>query len=67
MYDEANLASMSTGTPTATWTDESNCPFCETSLPNPGAGFVDHLKESPDCQSGFDAWRFHLADDFGGA
>jgi hypothetical protein len=58
---------MSTGTPTANWTDANNCPFCDATLPNPGAGFVDHIADNPDCESGFDAWRFHLAGDFGGA
>lgn len=58
---------MSVGTPTANWTDENTCPFCDATLPNPGAGFVDHLKTSPECSSGFEAWRFHMTDDFGGA
>jgi hypothetical protein len=58
---------MSTGTPTANWTTETNCPFCDDDIDDPGAGFVDHLKTNPECKSGHDAWKFHLSDDFGGA
>jgi|AntDeeMinimDraft_5_1070356.scaffolds.fasta_scaffold00023_44 hypothetical protein len=58
---------MSTGTPTANWTDTSNCPFCDETLANPGVAFVDHIDDNPECQAGHDAWRFHLAGDFGGA
>ncbi|MFC6954500.1 MULTISPECIES: DUF7501 family protein [Halorubellus] len=58
---------MSVGTPTANWTTEYNCPFCDDTLEDPGAAFVDHIADNPECKSGHDAWKFHLTDDFGGA
>lgn len=67
MWDARLYTRMSTGTPTANWTDATNCPFCDETLRNPGAAFVDHLEESPDCEAGHDAWTFHVAEDFGGA
>jgi hypothetical protein len=63
----STLIGMSVGTPTANWTTEYNCPFCDGNLDNPGAAFVDHIDENPECKSGHDAWKFHLSDDFGGA
>jgi hypothetical protein len=51
---------------TTTWNDPNHCPFCETELETPGAGFVDHLGESPDCQTGFEAWRSNIAGDVPG-
>ncbi|NHN43220.1 hypothetical protein G9C85_16505 [Halorubellus sp. JP-L1] len=58
---------MSVGTPTANWTSEYNCPFCDSTLENPGVAFVDHIETSAECKSGHDAWTFHVAGDFGGA
>lgn len=49
------------------WSDPSTCPFCGAPLANPGAGFVDHIDESPDCESSFDHWRQNVAGDLGGA
>lgn len=49
-----------------TWNDPDHCPFCNTELPNPGAGFIDHVNENPDCESEFDAWRTQIADDIRG-
>ena len=48
------------------WSDPETCPFCGDELPNPGAGFVDHIGENPDCESGFDLWRRNVAGDLGG-
>lgn len=48
---------------TATWTDTDVCPFCEAELPDPSAGFIDHIAESEECESGFDDWRTNVADD----
>lgn len=48
------------------WGDPYSCPSCGDRLPSPGAGFVDHLSESPDCESWFDAWRDRVSEDIGG-
>ena len=48
---------------TATWGDPSDCPFCGSELPNPGAGFIDHIEENPDCEDGFETWRSNINDD----
>lgn len=53
-------------TTTATWNDPEHCPFCGETLPTPGVGFIDHIDESPDCKSGFDAWRTRIAGDICG-
>ncbi|WP_327054097.1 DUF7501 family protein [Halomicrococcus gelatinilyticus] len=49
-----------------TWNDPDHCPFCEAELPNPGAGFVDHIDDHPTCESGFETWRRNVADDMHG-
>jgi len=51
---------------TATWTGTEECPFCDAELPDPGAGFIDHLDDSDGCEAGFDEWRSNLADDLRG-
>ncbi len=51
---------------TTNWADPATCPFCGGDLPDPGAGFVDHLGESPDCESGFEVWRENVAGDVAG-
>lgn len=51
---------------TATWNDPSDCPFCGSELQNPGAAFIDHIHENPDCESGFQTWRSQIADDICG-
>ena len=48
------------------WSDTATCPFCGSELADPGAGFVDHIGASPDCQTEFDTWRENIADDLGG-
>ncbi len=50
----------------ATWTDPSTCPFCDAELTDPGAGFIDHIHTSAECQSEFDTWRTNIAGDMGG-
>lgn len=52
--------------PATNWTDPGTCPFCGSALATPGAGFVDHLEESPDCAAGFEVWRENLAGDMAG-
>jgi hypothetical protein len=49
-----------------TWDDPNQCPFCTTELEDPGAGFMDHLEESPVCKQGFEQWRSSIAGDMGG-
>lgn len=49
-----------------TWNDPEQCPFCGATLANPGVGFIDHIGENPDCESGFDAWRTNVAGDIRG-
>jgi hypothetical protein len=53
-------------TTATTWNDPYHCPFCENELETPGAGFVDHLGENPDCEEGFEVWRSHVAGDLPG-
>lgn len=48
------------------WSDPGTCPFCGSELPDPGAGFVDHLGASPDCEAYWDNWRENLAGDVRG-
>ncbi|WP_058366694.1 DUF7501 family protein [Haloparvum sedimenti] len=60
---------MSAETPTtveATWSDPNECPFCGAALADPGAGFVDHVAENPDCDRRFETWRDRVAGDMGG-
>ncbi|WP_121822951.1 DUF7501 family protein [Halostella salina] len=47
------------------WSDPDRCPFCGGALSDPGAGFVDHIEESPDCAERFDQWRDAIAGDVG--
>lgn len=49
--------------PATSWDGPSTCPFCGATLPNPGAGFVDHLDESLACADEFETWRDHVAGD----
>ena len=51
---------------TTTWGDTCTCPFCGDDLADPGAGFVDHIHERPDCESGFEIWRTNLSSDLVG-
>lgn len=48
------------------WDNPDVCPFCGTGLTGPGAGFVDHLDEAPECRARFEAWRERVTDDIGG-
>ena len=42
------------------------CPFCESELASPGAGFVRHIEESPECRDAFETWRDRVTDDMRG-
>lgn len=56
-----------TTTATATdWNDPNVCPFCGDALADPGAGFIDHIETSPNCESGFETWRSNVANDIRG-
>lgn len=48
------------------WNDPDRCPFCGTLLTSPGAGFMVHLGENPDCEGEFETWRERICDDIGG-
>lgn len=48
------------------WDDTGTCPFCGGALSDPGAGFIDHIHDHPDCEESFDLWRGNLADDLAG-
>ncbi|MGM0604844.1 MAG: DUF7501 family protein [Halobacteriota archaeon] len=52
--------------PIPRWNGTERCPFCQSELADPGAGFVDHLEESSRCDAGFEQWREHIAGDIGG-
>lgn len=54
-----------TAVPT-TWNNPNVCPFCEMQLESPGAGFMDHLKTNPACESGFEQWRGNINNDIRG-
>ena len=45
------------------WSDPESCPFCGGALASPGAGFVDHVDDNPDCAERFDEWRERVAGD----
>jgi hypothetical protein len=51
---------------TETWSDPQRCPFCECELASPGAGFVDHVRENPACETQFETWRDRITDDLTG-
>lgn len=50
----------------ATWNDPERCPFCGAELASPGAGFVDHTAENPECKKQFETWRDRLSGDLRG-
>ncbi|TMT86041.1 hypothetical protein E2L06_05315 [Haloterrigena sp. H1] len=56
---------MATNT-TTNWNDPVTCPFCGDELASPGAGFVDHIDDSADCEVGFEHWRANIAGDLAG-
>jgi len=51
---------------TTTWSDPNHCPFCDGELESPGAGFVDHLDDSSDCEADFETWQSRIAGDVPG-
>ncbi|QHS16020.1 DUF7501 family protein [Halopenitus persicus] len=60
------MSTRSSTTLDPTWTDPTDCPFCGASLPDPGAGFVDHIRENEACEEGFDDWRENVTGDIRG-
>lgn len=48
------------------WNRPDYCPFCGAELDDPGAGFIDHLKQSDECASEFETWRQAIAGDIEG-
>lgn len=48
------------------WDGTETCPFCGSTLSDPGAGFIVHTKRSPGCHKAFDGWRNRLKDDIRG-
>ncbi|WP_436930150.1 DUF7501 family protein [Halosimplex halobium] len=48
------------------WDNPDFCPFCGEQLPDGGAGFIDHTKESDTCRERFEVWRSNIADDVAG-
>ena len=51
---------------TETWGDPDRCPFCGDVVASPGAGFIDHIEESEDCEAEFATWRDRVSDDIVG-
>lgn len=43
--------------------DPDQCPFCGAQLSSAGAGFMDHVDESPECNEEFKTWRVRIAQD----
>lgn len=48
------------------WDDPERCPFCGTALADGGAGFIDHIEETSDCERRFAEWREAIAGDVSG-
>ena len=48
------------------WNDPNRCPFCGAALASPGAGFIDHVDDSPACETEFEHWRENVAGDVTG-
>lgn len=48
------------------WSDPNRCPFCGDALASPGAGFVEHVEEAPDCAEQHGMWKENLSGDIAG-
>jgi len=48
------------------WKDPEHCPWCGAAIRDGGAGFIDHIKVSAECEAAFEAWRENIADDIRG-
>jgi len=46
--------------------EPSQCPFCGTEIASPGAGFMRHVENEPECRDAFDTWRDRVTDDMRG-
>ncbi|AKH96985.1 DUF7501 family protein [Halanaeroarchaeum sulfurireducens] len=45
------------------WSGTSTCPFCGSTLTDPGVGFIEHTDGSPTCRGAFEGWRDRIAND----
>ncbi|MFB6114140.1 MAG: hypothetical protein ABEJ58_08590 [Halodesulfurarchaeum sp.] len=50
----------------AAWDGTNTCPFCGTTIDDPGVGFIEHTRVSPYCKGAFDVWRERVAEDISG-
>lgn len=57
------MHSSNTTNGTTVWNGTNTCPFCGSTLSDPGAGFIEHTKGSPDCRGAFEGWRDRIAND----
>ncbi|WP_435334732.1 DUF7501 family protein [Haloarchaeobius sp. TZWWS8] len=48
------------------WDDPERCPFCGGPVSDGGAGFIDHIRLSPECEIRFKRWRDRVANDVPG-
>lgn len=46
--------------------EPKRCPFCGAELASPGAGFIQHVENAPDCRDAFETWRNRVTDDMRG-
>ncbi len=46
--------------------EPKRCPFCGTELASPGAGFMRHVENEPECRDAFETWRDRVTDDMRG-
>jgi radical SAM superfamily enzyme YgiQ (UPF0313 family) len=42
------------------------CPFCGATLASPGAGFMRHVENEPECRDAFERWRDRVTEDMRG-
>lgn len=47
--------------------EPSQCPFCGTEIASPGAGFMRHVENEPECRDAFDTWRDRVTTTCGAA
>lgn len=47
-------------------TEPERCPFCGSDIASPGAGFMRHVENEPECRDAFDTWRDRVSDDMRG-
>jgi hypothetical protein len=49
-----------------TWTEPAECPFCGDQIASPGVGFVDHVRDSEDCETRHEEWCERIRGDMQG-